>query len=105
MPAFHDVTFPTNISFGATGGPSFSTTVAGTDAGWEQRYSRWDVARLSWEVGCQIWDRARIDALIAFFRARRGKAFAFRFRDWSDYYCGMGFTPGVDGLSYLGGAK
>ena len=98
--AFHDVQFPTNISFGSTGGPSFSTTVVGTDAGWEQRISRWDSARLSWECSHQIWDRARIDALIAFFRARRGKAFGFRFRDWSDYYVGMGFVPGEDAISY-----
>jgi uncharacterized protein (TIGR02217 family) len=29
--------------------------------------------------------QAQIDELIAFFRARRGKAYGFRFKDWTDY--------------------
>jgi uncharacterized protein (TIGR02217 family) len=29
--------------------------------------------------------QAQIDELIAFFRARRGKAYRFRFKDWTDY--------------------
>jgi uncharacterized protein (TIGR02217 family) len=27
----------------------------------------------------------QIDELIAFFRARRGKAYSLRFKDWTDY--------------------
>jgi uncharacterized protein (TIGR02217 family) len=34
-------------------------------------------------VGCR--EQAQIDDLIAFFRARRGKAYGFRFKDWTDY--------------------
>lgn len=29
--------------------------------------------------------RAQLDALIAFFRARKGRAYGFRFKDWSDF--------------------
>jgi uncharacterized protein (TIGR02217 family) len=29
--------------------------------------------------------QAQIDELIAFFRARRGRAYSFRFKDWTDY--------------------
>jgi uncharacterized protein (TIGR02217 family) len=29
--------------------------------------------------------QAQIDELIAFFRARRGKAYGFRFKDWTDH--------------------
>ncbi len=29
--------------------------------------------------------QAQLDALIAFFRARKGRAYGFRFKDWTDY--------------------
>jgi uncharacterized protein (TIGR02217 family) len=38
-------------------------------------------------LGCRerAQEAAQIDELIAFFRARRGKAYGFRFKDWTDY--------------------
>jgi uncharacterized protein (TIGR02217 family) len=38
-------------------------------------------------VGCRerLKKQAQIDELIAFFRARRGRAYGFRFKDWTDY--------------------
>ena len=37
------------------------------------------------DVASALKKQAQIDELIAFFRARRGKAYGFRFKDWTDY--------------------
>ena len=42
-------------------------------------------ARGRWDVASGLKKQAQIDELIAFFRARRGKAYGFRFKDWTDY--------------------
>jgi uncharacterized protein (TIGR02217 family) len=85
MTGFHEVRFPDNIAYGATGGPEFATTVVVTGAGHEQRNVDWAEARGRWDVASGLKKQAQIDELIAFFRARRGKAYGFRFKDWTDY--------------------
>ena len=85
MSGFHEVRFPENIAYGATGGPEFATTVVATRAGHEKRNVNWAEARGRWDVASGLKKQAQIDELIAFFRARRGKAYGFRFKDWTDY--------------------
>lgn len=85
MPAFHEVQFPPKIAYGATGGPEFNTTVATTLGGFEQRNVNWQKARGRWDISTGVKSKADMDAVIAFFRARFGKAYGFRFKDWSDY--------------------
>jgi uncharacterized protein (TIGR02217 family) len=85
MSGFHEVRFPDNIAYGATGGPEFATTVVATGAGHEKRNVNWSEARGRWDVASGLKKQAQIDELIAFFRARRGKAYGFRFKDWTDY--------------------
>jgi uncharacterized protein (TIGR02217 family) len=82
---FHEVRFPDNIAYGATGGPEFAPTVVATGSGHEKRNVNWSEARGRWDVASGLKKQAQIDELIAFFRARRGKAFGFRFKDWTDY--------------------
>jgi uncharacterized protein (TIGR02217 family) len=36
-------------------------------------------------VGSGLENQQQLDELIAFFRARKGKAYGFRFKDWTDY--------------------
>jgi uncharacterized protein (TIGR02217 family) len=93
--AFHDVRFPVNISRGCSGGPSYRTTIIATAAGYEQRVAEWDESLMRWNVGHQVWDRARLDQLLEFFHARQGRAFAFRFQDPADYWVGMSVSGGV----------
>ncbi len=81
MPAFHDVRFPLELGFGATGGPGFSTQVVVTGSGAEQRNADWADARLEYDAGVGIRSEADLSQLIAFFRARRGQAHGFRFLD------------------------
>ena len=83
--AFHDVRFPDAIARGAEGGPAFSTAVVETVAGREVRNADWSAARLRWNVATGLRRRADVEALIAFFRARMGRAHGFRFKDWSDF--------------------
>jgi uncharacterized protein (TIGR02217 family) len=83
--SFVEVQFPTDISYGATGGPVFLTDVVATVSGHEQRNSKWSQSRAKYNVASGIKTEAQWQALIAFFRARRGMAIGFRFKDWSDY--------------------
>lgn len=83
--SFVETQFPPDISYGATGGPMYSTDVTETFGGWEQRNINWSQSRGQWNVSHGVKTQSQLDALIAFFRARRGKAIGFRFKDWSDY--------------------
>jgi hypothetical protein len=85
MSGFHEVRFPDNVAYGATGGPEFATTVVVTGSGREQRNVNWAEARGRWDVASGLKNQAQLDELIAFFRARNGRAYGFRFKDWTDY--------------------
>ena len=85
MPTFHEIQFPSKIAYGASGGPEFNTTITTTQAGFEQRNINWQKARGRWDVSTGIKNKTDMETVIAFFRARFGKAYGFRFKDWSDY--------------------
>ena len=73
MTGFHEVRFPDNIAYGATGGPEFATTVVAAGSGHEKRNINWSEARARWDVASGLKKQAQIDELIAFFRARRAR--------------------------------
>ncbi|TAE82246.1 MAG: TIGR02217 family protein [Alphaproteobacteria bacterium] len=83
---FSEQRFPIDISYGSSGGPVFSTLITSTVAGYEQRTSHWSEARAVYNVAHGVKTQHQLDQLIAFFRARRGRAQGFRFKDWSDYH-------------------
>jgi uncharacterized protein (TIGR02217 family) len=83
--AFTEVRFPTDIAYGSVGGPEYSTDVVITHSGYEQRNANWAQARTRYNVAHGVKTQAQLDALIAFFRARKGRANGFRFKDWSDF--------------------
>ena len=85
MVAFHEVQFPPKIAYGATGGPEFNTSITTTFSGYEQRNINWLKALGNWDVSTGLKTQADMDTLQAFFRARYGKAYGFRFKDWADY--------------------
>ena len=79
--AFHDVLFPLDLGFAASGGPRFSTEVVTTASGHEHRNSQWSDARMEYDAGLGVRSETDLLTLAAFFRARRGRAVGFRFRD------------------------
>lgn len=83
--SFADVQFPTSISQGATGGPRFSTTVQTLSSGFEHRNINWKNRRGEWDVATGLRTQEQVEELLDFFHARNGKAWGFRFKDWSDY--------------------
>ncbi len=85
MNAFDDVQFPLAIGRGATVSPRFSTDVVTTLSGHEKRNSDWADARLEFDAGPGVRSEEELRDLIAFFRARRGAAKAFRFTDPYDH--------------------
>jgi len=83
--AFIEARFPTDIAFGSSGGPEYSTDIVVVQSGFEQRNANWSQARARYNVAHGVKTQAQLDALIAFFRARKGRADGFRFKDWADY--------------------
>lgn len=83
--SFVETRFPEDIAYGSTGGPSYSTDVVMAVSGHEQRNVNWANARARYNVAHGVKNQAQLDSLLAFFRARKGRAYGFRFKDWSDY--------------------
>jgi uncharacterized protein (TIGR02217 family) len=82
---FTESRFPTDIAYGASGGPEFSTEIVITEIGHENRTTNWEKCRSRYNVAPGLKTQAQLEALIAFFRARKGRAVGFRFKDWTDY--------------------
>lgn len=85
MQPFDDVLFPIAIGADASVEAAFSTTIVTSASGAEQRNSAWADARLRFDAGPGLRSEDDLQALIAFFRARRGPAVAFRFEDPIDH--------------------
>lgn len=81
---FHEVQFPVNYAGGTSSGPLYSTHVTVVDSGYEQRVQMWSNGRLTFQIGYTD-NPTGMATIVAFFRARKGRAFGFRFKDWSDY--------------------
>jgi uncharacterized protein (TIGR02217 family) len=92
--AFDDVSFPLTIGREASVSPGFSTQIVTTASGHEQRNMDWASGRMRFDAGPGVRSETDLQALIAFFRARRGAAKGFRFRDPLDHSSnGMTGTP------------
>jgi uncharacterized protein (TIGR02217 family) len=92
MPSFHEVRFPTSISFHSTGGPSRKTEIVTLGSGFEERNAVWANSRRNYDVGYGVKSLDDIHAVIAFFEARNGQLYGFRLKDFSDW---KSCAPGV----------
>ena len=79
--AFDAVDFPLAIGREAMVATEFSTQIVSSPSGHEQRASEWAEARMRYDAGPGVRSEADVRMLADFFRARRGAARAFRFRD------------------------
>jgi len=85
MTGFHEARLPVDISYGASGGPQFMTNVVEMASGHEQRNREWAEARNIYDIGLGLRSESDLSELLSFFRARAGRAFGFRYKDWLDY--------------------
>jgi uncharacterized protein (TIGR02217 family) len=83
--AFHDVRFPTAISFGARGGPERRTEIVALGSGREERNQRWSDSKRRYEAGYGVKSLDDLYAVIAFFEERRGRFHGFRWKDFADW--------------------
>lgn len=94
MAAFHEVRFPLRLALGVSGGPVRRTDIVNLSNGRESRNQRWRNARRSYDAGSGIRSVADLYEVLAFFEARRGELYGFRFRDPVDFKsCPPGETP------------
>ena len=95
MQPFDDIDFPIAIGRTASAEPGFSTAIVTSASGVEQRNADWAQGRMKFDAGPGVRSAGDIQALVGFFRARRGAARGFRFRDpFDDSSSGMTGTPG-----------
>lgn len=83
--AFHEVRFPTNLSFGSSGGPERRTEIVTLANGFEERNSPWADARRRYDAGVGLRSLDDLEELLAFFEARSGQLHGFRWKDWADF--------------------
>jgi uncharacterized protein (TIGR02217 family) len=90
---FHEIRFPASLSFGSVGGPERRTEIVTLANGFEERNSPWAHSRRRYDAGLGLRSLDDVEAMIAFFEARRGQMFGFRWKDWADYRsCGASQT-------------
>ncbi|MEM9011817.1 MAG: DUF2460 domain-containing protein [Pseudomonadota bacterium] len=83
--SFHEVRFPASLSFGSVGGPERRTEIVTLTSGHEERNSPWSQSRRRYDAGLGMRSLDDLHELIAFFEARGGQLFGFRWKDWSDF--------------------
>lgn len=94
---FHEVQFPTDISYGSSGGPGFDTQIIALPSGAEERVGRWATARRKYDASYAVKSMATLSTLRDFFLARQGALYGFRYKDWFD------FASTADGRTTTGG--
>jgi len=93
--AFHEVRFPDDISRGARGGPERRTQIVELASGDEERNASWANSRHRYDIAYGIRRADDLAAVVAFFEARNGRLYGFRFKDWADYKsCLPSLIPG-----------
>lgn len=86
MAAFDEIRLDVaGVAYGTTGGPEYRTQIVEVDSGRESRNATWSQALGVWDIGSRRYNRAELDTLLAFFRARQGRLRGFRYKDWADY--------------------
>lgn len=93
--AFHEVRLPARLAFGSTGGVERRTEIVSLASGHERRSTPWAQGRRRYLIGANLRSLDDMAALTAFFEARRGRLYGFRFRDFADFRsCAPAAMPG-----------
>lgn len=106
--AFHEVRLPARLAFGSTGGVERRTEIVTLGSGFERRSTPWAQGRRRYLIGANLRSLDDMAALTAFFEARQGRLYGFRFRDFADFRsCAPSgtITPLDQGLGVGDGAR
>jgi uncharacterized protein (TIGR02217 family) len=91
---FHEVRFPAAISFGSSGGVERRTEIVELVSGHEERNSPWAHSRRRYDAGLGLRSLDDLAVVLAFFEARHGRLYGFRWKDWLDHKsCAPSATP------------
>lgn len=82
---FHEARLPARLAFGSTGGVERRTEIATLASGFERRSTPWVLGRRRYLIGANLRSLDDMAELIAFFEARRGRLYGFRFKDFADF--------------------
>ena len=85
MESFVEERLDLGLLYGTNGGPMFQTAINVTDGGVETRNIDWPEELGRWDLGDKEILKPALAYLVTFFRARRGRAIGFRYKDWKDY--------------------
>lgn len=83
--SFVENRLPEVISYGASGGPGFKTSLFELDSGYVSATSVWDQIKGRYELVCTDMTPEELSLLENFFYKSRGRAHGFRMKDWLDY--------------------
>ena len=83
--SFHEIRFPAALSLGATGGPERRTEIVTLANGFEERNTPWAQSRRRYDAGVGLRSLDDIAEVTAFFEARAGQLYGFRWKDWADF--------------------
>lgn len=90
---FHEVRFPAALSFGSIGGPERRTEIVALANGFEERNTPWAHSRRRYDAGVGVRSLDDLQELIAFFEARGGQLYGFRWKDWTDFKSSAASRP------------
>lgn len=82
--SFHEILFPAALSFGSSGGPERRTEIVTLASGFEERNATWLHSRRRYDAGLGLRAMDDIHEVLAFFEARMGMLYGFRWKDWAD---------------------
>jgi uncharacterized protein (TIGR02217 family) len=79
--------FPDIVSFNASssGGAGFKTAIMQITSGASVSAAQWQGSRGAWSIDCVNLNQMEMEALRTLFYEVRGRAYAFRFKDWNDH--------------------
>ena len=98
--SFHEIRFPTRISFGSVGGPEQRTDIVVLGSGYEERNTRWAYSRRRYNAGTGTKTLDDLHDVTAFFEERRGALHGFRWKDHTDFKsCAPSKTPAASDQS------
>jgi len=83
--SFSEERLDLGIDYGAIGGPGYLTEIVVYGDVREKRFIKLPESKGEWEVGDRNITKNKLQYIINFFHARKGRAIGFRYKDWNDY--------------------